>query len=103
MEVLDAADGGRSDPQGRQHPFDLVISDLSMPQADGFAVLACGAQEAAAHAGHHPDRCGGVPDSVRAMREGAFDFLTKPFHPTALTEVVRAALTQAGVLGQSPG
>jgi two-component system response regulator HydG len=37
------------------------------------------------------------------MREGAFDFLIKPFHPAAFTEVVRAALahSQGGVAARS--
>ena len=96
MDVLDAADGAEAIRKVDQHRFDIVISDLSMPQADGFAVL----ESVRKKQPHTPviilTGAGGVPDSVRAMREGAFDFLTKPFHPTALTEVVRAALTQAG-------
>lgn len=99
MTVLDAADGVEAIRKVDEHPFDIVISDLSMPQADGFAVLASVRKKQP----HTPviilTGAGGVPDSVRAMREGAFDFLTKPFHPTALTEVVRAALAQAGGAG----
>jgi DNA-binding NtrC family response regulator len=92
MDVADAADGAQAVRAVEQHSFDLVISDLSMPQADGFAVL----QAVRTHQPHAQviilTGAGGVRDSVRAMREGAFDFLTKPFHPTALTDAVRAAL-----------
>jgi len=92
LDVLDAVDGGDAIRKLDEHPFDIVISDLSMPRADGFAVL----ESVRKKQPHTPviilTGAGGVPDSVRAMREGAFDFLTKPFHPTALTEAVRAAL-----------
>ena len=46
-----------------------------------------------------------IEAAVEAIRLGAFDFLTKPFHPTALTEVVRAALApfeDLGVAGAMP-
>lgn len=92
MDVADAADGAAAIQKVERHPFDIVISDLSMPMADGFAVL----EATRSKQPHTPvvilTGAGGVPDAVRAMREGAYDFVTKPFHPTALTEVVRAAI-----------
>jgi len=95
MDVADAADGAEAMRAVEQRSFDLVISDLWMPQADGFAVL----QAVRTHRPHAQviilTGAGGIRDSVRAMREGAFDFLTKPFHPTALTDAVRAALAGA--------
>jgi DNA-binding NtrC family response regulator len=59
--------------------FGIVITDLHMPGADGFAVLA--AAKAA-----NPD-CyvviitgfGTIDTAVRAVREGAYDYLAKPF------------------------
>ncbi len=69
--------------------FDLVITDLRMPRADGFEVLACARQR-------HPrtpvvilTAQGSIRDCVAAMRAGAFNFLTKPFHHTDLAAVVR--------------
>jgi len=95
MTVADAPDGAAAIQKIEGTPFDLVISDLSMPALDGFAVLAA----VKARQPRTPviilTGAGGVPDCVRAMREGAFDFVTKPFHPTALTETVRAALGQS--------
>jgi FixJ family two-component response regulator len=37
---------------------------------------------------------GDIPSSVRAMKDGAVDFLTKPFHETDLMRAVHAALAQ---------
>jgi FixJ family two-component response regulator len=69
-----------------------VVLDLSMPGLDGLQL-----QQALAGAG---DICpvifitgfGDVPSSVRAMKAGAVDFLTKPFDGEALLAAVRTAL-----------
>jgi DNA-binding NtrC family response regulator len=98
LEVLDAGDGGEAIRKVENQHFDLVISDLFMPVADGFAVLDVVRKKQPQTPVIILTGAGGVPDSVRAMREGAYDFLTKPFHPTALTEVVRLALGQAAGL-----
>jgi FixJ family two-component response regulator len=37
---------------------------------------------------------GDIPSSVRAMKDGAVDFLTKPFHEADLMRAVHAALAQ---------
>jgi FixJ family two-component response regulator len=39
---------------------------------------------------------GDIPMSVRAMRAGAFEFLTKPYCPEALITVIRAAIRRDG-------
>ena len=96
LRVVDASDGQGAIKQLSSERFDLVISDLSMPGADGFSVLAHVKKQYPQTPVIILTGAGGVPDAVRAMREGAYDFLTKPFHPTALTEVVRAALDMPG-------
>lgn len=95
MTVTDAPDGATAIAKLEGNTFDLVISDLSMPVADGFAVLGAVRSKQPRTPVVILTGAGGVPDCVRAMREGAFDFLTKPFHPTALTETVKAALGRA--------
>ncbi|MFO7650315.1 MAG: sigma-54 dependent transcriptional regulator [bacterium] len=71
--------------------FDLVITDLKMAPVDGMAVL-----EAARRA--NPDAAvivmtayGTIPDAVRAMRAGAYDFITKPFVMDELSLLVERA------------
>jgi len=71
-----------------------VVLDLAMPGLDGLQL-----QQALAHSG---EPCpvifitgfGDVPSSVRAMKAGAIDFLTKPFDQAQLLAAVRAALDQ---------
>ena len=79
----------------RQHDDNApgcVLLDLSMPGLDGLQL-----QQTLARMG---DSCpvifisgyGDVPSSVRAMKAGAVDFLTKPFDQNQLLAAVRTAI-----------
>jgi DNA-binding NtrC family response regulator len=74
--------------------FDIIITDLRLPGVDGRAVL-----EAALE--RYPDIIaiiitgfGTVKDAVEAIKQGAADFITKPFQFDALLHVMRSALEQ---------
>ncbi|MGH7299901.1 MAG: sigma-54-dependent transcriptional regulator [Candidatus Rokuibacteriota bacterium] len=80
---------------------DLVLSDLKMPGLTGLELL----REAKAVA---PDvdvilltAFGTVEEAVRAMKDGATDFLTKPFQRAQLTKVVRQALERRDLIAQN--
>ncbi len=77
----------------------VILSDIRMPGRDGFHLLN--------HTQKLDDELpvilltgeGDIPMAVRAMGEGAFDFLEKPCAPEALTSVLERALkTRALVL-----
>ncbi len=73
---------------------DLLISDLWMPQMDGLALLdearkAVPTLQTVIITGNAT-----VPSAVRAMKLGAFDYLTKPFTPPDLLDVVERAMEQ---------
>ncbi|MBK8014409.1 MAG: sigma-54-dependent Fis family transcriptional regulator [Deltaproteobacteria bacterium] len=76
--VTSAANGAEALAALGRQTFDLVISDIRMPKADGLEVL-----RATKH--HMPDTevilmtaYAAVSDAVAAMREGATDYLIKP-------------------------
>ncbi|MBI5074390.1 MAG: sigma-54-dependent Fis family transcriptional regulator [Nitrospirae bacterium] len=72
-------------------PVDIVITDLMLPDIDGFSVI----EEA-----HKVDRnifvivitaYSSVESAVKAIRSGAYDFIPKPFDPEHIAIVVRRA------------
>jgi DNA-binding NtrC family response regulator len=58
--------------------FDLVVTDIRMPDGDGIEVMRSARQLAPATAVILLTAYGSVPDAVAAMRSGALDYLTKP-------------------------
>lgn len=73
----------------------VILSDLNLPDGNGLDLLeetrtALSACEWVFLTGY-----GEVPDSVRALRLGAFDFLTKPCAQEQLDMVVHSALRSA--------
>lgn len=72
--------------------FGVVLTDLKLPAGSGFDVL-----EAALKAGPETDvivmtAFGSIEDAVKAIREGASDFLTKPVDTDHLLLLVDRAL-----------
>jgi DNA-binding NtrC family response regulator len=74
--------------------FDILITDLRLPGIDGAKVI-----EAALE--RYPELIaivitgyGTVKDAVEAIKQGAADFITKPFQFDALLHVLRSALEQ---------
>ncbi len=73
---------------------DLVITDLKMPGMDGMEVLREVKQRRPETVVVMFTGYGTIQDAVLAMKEGAFDFITKPFTPEQLTVTVERALNQ---------
>lgn len=73
--------------------FDLVITDLYMPGAGGLEIL----KECKRSLPQMPvviiTAYGTVEAAVSALKNGAFDFITKPFDQTELLNVVQKAIT----------
>ncbi|HEU4407780.1 MAG TPA: sigma-54 dependent transcriptional regulator [Polyangiaceae bacterium] len=82
-----------------REPIAAVVCDLRLGDGDGLAVL----RHARTSLPHVPvilmTAYATVATAVEAMREGAFDYVTKPFDPDALRAVVERALGSARVLG----
>ena len=79
--------------------FDLVISDLKMPAMDGLGLLKTIKKISPATPVILMTAYGSVETAVEAMREGAQDFILKPFPAGVIEEAVNRALTSAPALG----
>ncbi|WP_432822852.1 sigma-54-dependent transcriptional regulator [Trichloromonas sp.] len=87
----------------QEDDFDLVITDLKMPGMSGIELLK-------AIRILQPDvpvilitGYSTVETAVEAMKNGAFDYLAKPFTPAQITEKVQKALDQRALLLSNPG
>jgi two-component system response regulator HydG len=91
FDVATAEDGTRALGLIAAQPFDVVISDIRMPGADGMTVLAETRRL-------QPDTevilmtaFATVEAAVDAMKQGAYDYLQKPFEPDEAVLLVRRA------------
>jgi FixJ family two-component response regulator len=66
-----------------------IVLDLSMPGMDGLQLQAMLAERGSVHPVIFLTGCGDIASSVRAMKAGAIDFLTKPVDVDALLEAVK--------------
>ncbi|RMG67036.1 MAG: sigma-54-dependent Fis family transcriptional regulator, partial [Nitrospirae bacterium] len=74
--------------------FDLIISDLKLPRKDGLEVLRTAQQEDPSLPVIIMTAFGTIETAVKAIKEGAFDFITKPFDTDHLLVLIRRALQQ---------
>ncbi len=72
----------------------LVLSDLRLPDGDGFGVLRAAKDLDPELPVIVMTAFGSIQDAVSAMREGALDFLAKPVDPDHLLLMVERALVQ---------
>jgi DNA-binding NtrC family response regulator len=98
-----AGDGLRALELIEQETPHLMLLDLEMPKLSGLDVL----KRLAHHRPAAPDMPvivmtahGTITAAVQAMKQGAYDFLTKPFDVDHLTLVVAKALERASLVRQ---
>ena len=97
-EVATALSGKEAFEKMKTHPFDIVITDLKMPEIDGMEVLRTLRKE-------YPDSIiimitgfSTVETAVEAMKLGAFDYIPKPFTPDEVSIVVKKAIEKKSLM-----
>jgi two-component system, response regulator FlrC len=105
-KVLAAADGGEALKVLADSAVDLVVSDVQMQPVDGSELLRRLRQRQAAPPVLLMTAYGAIDQAVAAMRDGAVDYLVKPFEAEELERRVarfaRPASSVASRLGQEP-
>jgi DNA-binding NtrC family response regulator len=74
--------------------FDLAIADIRMPGMDGIELLEKIKSEQLETSVIVMTGYASVETAIRALKHGAFDYITKPFDPDELSVVARNALEQ---------
>ncbi len=81
--------------------YDLVLTDLKMPDIDGFKVLENVKDLDDETAVILMTAFGTIEDAVEAMRLGAYDFITKPFDTDHLCVLVGRALENRRLVAEN--
>src|SRR5438067_13941017 len=90
-EARDQPEAVQALQQGRPA---MVLTDLRLPQGDGFGVLRAAKELDSELPVVVMTAYGSIQDAVAAMKEGAVDFLAKPVDPDHLLLLVERALAQ---------
>lgn len=100
-EVDVASNGQEGISKAREKHYDLVLTDLKLPGADGLQVLS-------EVKGSDPEAAvivmtayGTVENAVQAIKLGAFDFLTKPFDTDRLSILIKRALENRRLMAEN--
>ncbi|NTV15072.1 MAG: sigma-54-dependent Fis family transcriptional regulator [Desulfobulbaceae bacterium] len=95
-QVSLAGDGAEGLAQLRQQAFDLVLSDLKMPQLGGLELFRAAREELAGTPFVLITAYGKVEEAVAAIKEGVGDFLSKPLpDPDSLRLLVARLLEES--------
>ncbi len=100
-DVVACGDSVRARAHLEAEEFDLLLTDVRMPNLSGMDLLRIAKQA-------HPHTevilltaYGDIPQSVEAMKEGAYQYLTKPFEPDELLIFVKKALAHRDLVRQA--
>ena len=90
--VISAADGEEAIECLNKEIFDLVITDLRMPKIDGMEVLKAVKSASPETVVLVITAFATADSAVEAMKQGAYDYLTKPFQVDEVQLIIRNAL-----------
>jgi len=100
-QVIPAHDGAEGIKKLSDERIGLVLTDLKLPKKDGFEVLKAVKQESPLLPVIVMTAFGTIETAVRAVKEGAYDFLTKPFDTEHLLVLIKRALDNSRVAAEN--
>jgi len=89
--VIAEQNGKRGLERATAEPFDLVLCDVRMPEMDGLTFLRNYRQRGGSALVIVMSAYGGEDAAIAAMKEGAYDYLPKPFRPDEVVLTLRKA------------
>ena len=100
-EIVKAEDGNKGLEMLKAVDFDIVLTDLMMPGLDGFAVLDWLRENQPHVQVIVITGFATVTKAVMAMKQGAFDFVGKPFTPDYIRVVVDRAIDRLSMRAET--
>ena len=98
LNVLSATDGNAGLDLLRKHRVGVLLTDLMMPQTSGMDLLRAAKTIAPETEVVLMTAYGTVETAVDAMKEGAYDFVTKPLKRAHVVRIVKNALEKQSLL-----
>lgn len=99
--VISAENGRRALPLIQSDSPDLVLTDLFMPEADGFEVLRCASDKSPILPVVVMSGQGQMKDAVQALRLGAWDYIYKPINMSFLRLTIERSLEKATLIQEN--
>ena len=101
LDVRHAENGRQALERLREEPISLLLTDLKMPGMDGLQLMRAaraldGDLEVIVMTAY-----GTIETAVEAMKEGAYDFVTKPLRRADLVRTVRKALEKRALVAEN--
>ena len=90
-EVAAENDGSRALARVAGEAFDLILCDVRMPDMDGLAFLRAYKKQGGGALVIMMSAYGGEEAALAAMKEGAYDYIPKPFRPDEVVLTLRKA------------
>lgn len=90
-DVVAEGDGAHALERALGDPFDLILCDVRMPDMDGLAFLRAYKKRGGAALVIMMSAYGGEEAALSAMKEGAYDYIPKPFRPDEVVLTLRKA------------
>jgi DNA-binding NtrC family response regulator len=100
-EVEVAGGGAEAVALGREKRFDVVLTDIKMGEVDGLAVLREFRQRSPETAIVLLTAFGSMDGAVEAIKQGAYDYLAKPFKKDEIRLVVRRNLEHSRLVREN--
>ena len=91
-QVDTAVDGAQAVVHLRDHSYDLVISDIKMPRMTGLELLTHIKERTPETVVLMVTAFSSTDEAVEAMKQGAYDYITKPFKNEEIRLIVKNAL-----------
>jgi two-component system, OmpR family, phosphate regulon sensor histidine kinase PhoR len=101
FEIAKAEDGNEGIDLLQKSKFDIVLTDLMMPGLDGFALLDWVRENQPHIQVIVITGFATVSKAVTAIKQGAFDFVGKPFTPDYIRVVVDRAINKLEMLAET--